>query len=104
MTDVTRYQLFLDYFKLVLRLKEVVDELKFSEVVNEVIEKLCKNEITEEEKITFRDFLINLNQENFYDNCMQFYLNFIKNDNMEDSKINPNIEFMKIQLCNYLLS
>lgn len=102
MTDVTKYQLCLDYFKLVLKVKKSVSETNYLRIIDEAISKIQNKNVSEKDMILLKNFFINLNDSNFYDDCMEIYLSLKKYDT-EDKKIFPNLEFLKIQLYNYFL-
>jgi len=102
-SETTKYQLCLDYFKLILKMKNLVDEETYLDIVDEAIEKIKNKDIPEEDINIFKDFLTTLDKKDFQDNCMKMYLKFKDYDN-ENQTIFPNLEFMKIQLYEYCLN
>lgn len=79
MSEVTKYQFFLDTMKFILTLKNTVDETEYIRIVEESIESVKnKKEISNDDELLIRDFLFYLDENTFYDNCMEIYHKFFK--------------------------
>lgn len=101
MSEVTKYQLFLDTMKLVLKLKSVLEESKYISIIKSDVTKTCADKNISEEDIDFLiTFLVNLKEETFYDECMKVYHKFLK---YEDSSSPNSLSFLKIELIKKMI-
>lgn len=101
-SDVTKYQLYSDYFKLILQIKKQMDGVGYLQVVEKALEKFKGKNIDQEDMEFLKDFLINLSDEGFQDNCMNAFIRLKKYDDGDD-KLIPNLEFLKLQYYHFLI-
>lgn len=100
MSEVTKYQYFLNSIKLVLKLKNTLEESEFTRIVNESIEKVkIDQEISQEDELLLQNFLLHLKEDTFYDDCMGIYCKISKYE--KDFEVNF-LHFYKLKLAEQL--
>ena len=102
-TEVTRYQLCLEYFRLILKIKNQASRETYLKIVDEAVHGVRDKNVSEEDIEAFTDFLENLNETSFQDDCMTMYLRLKKYDNGNE-KFFPSLEFLKIRLYEHCLT
>ena len=105
MSEVTKYQYFLDNMKLIMKLKGKIDENIFNEVLEEkMIPECIEKGIHPEDIEILKDFILNLDEKSFYDECMKVYMKFSKYDE-ETTKATINfLHFQKLELYNLMIN
>lgn len=99
--ELAKYQLFIEYIRLVLRLKESADKETYTRLIDKVLDKPKTQNIPDEALIILKSFLVNLKEEDFQDRCMETYLKLQKYDMVRTASLR--LEFAKLKLYEQLI-